>query len=248
MTAQIKADAPGSLTTFAALLFPVFGMPSDRDRETALSDGWEYEPYEVAPGLCVASARQILTFAETPRWIYHWPGTDAELGCWKYLPPTEYRVRTCVEYRRLGGPKPDDSLIPRLIYTTGYGNRPIGDLYETVRAIGGWLVDIRHWPHSKVREEYDQEKLRRRFRIRYAHLPEMGNVARGTGEIKIADMDAGIERLQEMLTFGKTPLVLLCACGRPESCHRTVVATEMKQRGYRVAELEWQTTPKAERI
>ncbi|MDX1934775.1 MAG: DUF488 domain-containing protein [Capsulimonadales bacterium] len=223
--------------------FTIFGMPDEGQLRRMHERGWTYEPWEISPGLFVARARHL-----GERWIYHWPGTEAEFGCWRYSPPDEYRVRTSIPYRLAGGPKPSPRMAPRIVYLTGYGNRPVGDLFESIKSVRGWLVDIRHWPHSKLREEFDRSALRSLFQSRYTHLPELGNTAKsnpaGIGDIRIADMDGGIARIDQMLKNGRTPVVLMCACGRPDGCHRSVVGAEMMSRGFTVKELDWTQSDK----
>jgi uncharacterized protein (DUF488 family) len=124
------------------------------------------------------------------------------------------------------------------IYTAGYHGRSSAGLKQLLEERDAVLVDIRLSPRSQF-PEWQGAELRSLLGGRYLHVPELGNVnyaARGTAEIKIADMDAG---LRIVLGVGKA-VVLLCMCPRFERCHRRVVAEELLGRGYAVEDFgEW---------
>lgn len=211
-----------------------YGWPSEGEREVGEKQGWVYSAHQVAPGIYTTRAEY------NGHVIYYWPPTDHDFGSWRLSPPTVAWVKNSIPYRQRAGIM-EVAVAP--IYTTGYGNRSAAALFEAVKAIRGYLVDIRYWPHSRSRMEWGRAELQKRFGSRYLHCGALGNTARGTGEIKIWRMDEGIADLEWLIEQGKTPPVLLCACGRADTCHRSVVAEELRKRGHRTMELEWTVTP-----
>jgi hypothetical protein len=86
------------------------------------------------------------------------------------------------------------------------------------------LVDIRYNARGR-RPEWNSERLRERYGVRYKPLSCLGNKNYKGGPIQIANPERGIPLLVDALQRGWT-LILLCACAEYEQCHRKVV-TEM---------------------
>ena len=67
-----------------------------------------------------------------------------------------------------------------MVFTAGYGEKwKSADLFKSVRAVDGVLVDIRMMPFSKGRQEWcrDGDKgLRSLFQCRYQHVQALGNI------------------------------------------------------------------------
>ena len=130
---------------------------------------------------------------------------------------------------------------PPHVFTAGYGNRPASALLETARDYKAFVLDIRLSPASN-REEWNRADLYALFGVRYAHLPELGNLnykGKG-GATEIADLECGILRVEEYLSAGKWP-ILLCGCAKEAGCHRAVVGAALWERGWRVGELVWKS-------
>jgi uncharacterized protein (DUF488 family) len=64
--------------------------------------------------------------------------------------------------------------------------------------------------------------------FRYVYLPDLGNLAYRTGGMQIRRLD-GIVDVLNLMDTGET-VALMCACKRPETCHRTFVAHEAVRR------------------
>jgi uncharacterized protein (DUF488 family) len=64
--------------------------------------------------------------------------------------------------------------------------------------------------------------------LRYVHLPDLGNVLYRTGGIQIRNLEA-IEAVLDDLRAGRS-VALMCACPRPEGCHRSMLAEEAVRR------------------
>jgi hypothetical protein len=84
------------------------------------------------------------------------------------------------------------------------------------------VIDIRHTPSSR-NPSWTKAAFEKRFGNRYTWLPELGNVNHHEhGNIRIADPEKGIAKLEEILK--EHPAILLCGCPEYDGCHRKVVA------------------------
>lgn len=110
------------------------------------------------------------------------------------------------------------------LYTYGYTGGRLEDLQALAQA-GAAIADIRLSPRSRV-PQWNKIPLSGALGAAYHFIPTLGNRNyRGDlGEgIMLADVDAGLATLAELLAV--RPVVLLCACKLPEFCHRSTVAT-----------------------
>lgn len=109
-----------------------------------------------------------------------------------------------------------------MLFLCGYGPRSPEDMKALCEKHEARAVDIRIRPYSK-RQEWCIDNLRTAL-PGYTHLPEFGNKARfGSGGIEINDVYAGVEKLKGM----EGNLLLFCACGKPDECHRTELAKDL---------------------
>lgn len=114
--------------------------------------------------------------------------------------------------------------------------RDASKLPEALKAIGGgMIVDIRIESMSPI-PGWSGAALRQLLEDRYAHVPELGNKAKDSGRIEILDMEGGISKLNRMEHW---PLVLICTCRSPKSCHRSVVAEGLRAAKMRSQEWEY---------
>lgn len=122
-----------------------------------------------------------------------------------------------------------------MLMLTGYGPRSPEDLKEMCEKHEARAVDIRIRPYSK-RLEWCIDNLRT-ILPGYLHLREFGNKARfGSGGIEINDVYAGAEKLKAL----EGNLLLFCACGKPDGCHRTELAKDLEVLfGIRSKEITW---------
>lgn len=133
---------------------------------------------------------------------------------------------------------------PGTVFTAGYGNaHKAVDLFKSVRAVDGVLLDIRTTPYSKGRPEWSSDGakgLSALFQCRYRHVWQLGNRNYRTPErgIEIADFEAGMREVAAVLLKGQSP-VLLCGCTDYQTCHRRDVAEELAASGHETQELHW---------
>jgi uncharacterized protein (DUF488 family) len=120
------------------------------------------------------------------------------------------------------------------IYTTGYTGKKPGDLLALARDNNAAIVDIRKSASSRV-PCWRGPDLASLLGELYVHVPQLGNNNyKSGGDIQIADIEGGVRLV---LDIEKPVVILLCACERAESCHRSVVAEALRERGQRVSEL-----------
>ena len=128
------------------------------------------------------------------------------------------------------------------VYTTGYGGRTTEEVVKAVKAVNGVLVDIRFSPHSKQPNRDGFDLRRAMGDDEYVWLKHFGNKNYQGGPIELVDFERGVHYLDKILATGR-PAVLMCACGRPDHCHRKVVAQLLQNIGFDVAELPYAPAP-----
>lgn len=122
------------------------------------------------------------------------------------------------------------------LFTTGYQLWRTAEFDAEVRKRGAMVLDIRFAPWSKD-PDWRSDAIAGRLANRYRSVPALGNVNyKGDGPVRINDLESGVAVVREALQRG--PVILLCACWNPESCHRTQVAARLRERGLDVRELE----------
>lgn len=118
------------------------------------------------------------------------------------------------------------------LFTAGYGGSTPPALAAALAKCGADLaVDIRYNPWSPV-PDYRASRflalLRDRAGIAEAlHQPALGNRAYKSGGMDVPE--SGIDWLVDQLGGGRS-VVIICACRDPAGCHRTHVATRVKDR------------------
>ncbi|MBV8879621.1 MAG: DUF488 family protein [Planctomycetaceae bacterium] len=124
-----------------------------------------------------------------------------------------------------------------MIWTTGYARWKKPDAFTTeVLRLGARVADIRMRPWSRDPRWRAAGLISRLGRDHYVGVPALGNVNyKSGGPIAIKDLDAGLAIVLDQERRG--PVVLLCGCAEPASCHRTVVAEALRKRGSDVEEL-----------
>jgi uncharacterized protein (DUF488 family) len=110
-----------------------------------------------------------------------------------------------------------------------------------VRRVNGLLVDIRYAPGSK-RPGFNAEDFRREMGRDYVWMRYLGNKNFRGGDIELVDFEKGVKMIDTLLEDGR-PVVLMCACGRPDHCHRKVVGQLLQNIGFDVAELAYEPDP-----
>lgn len=158
------------------------------------------------------------------------------------------------------------------IITVGYTGASMPVLVRMVRQVNGLLIDTRYQPHSMApvwrkpsfyehfgavgtpHQRRDLEPARTPAGDawvedigRYVHIQEFGNENYKGGPIKLKDFDRGLHRLMQLLAEQPVQaLVFMCGCPEYRGCHRTVVATQVREflethLGETVSLLHWPT-------
>jgi uncharacterized protein (DUF488 family) len=76
---------------------------------------------------------------------------------------------------------------------------------------------------------------------RYRHVPALGNrnYQNDDAPIQIHNLEIGLRLIESW----DANVVLLCACEKPENCHRRVVRAALERRGLPVEEItSWDTS------
>lgn len=118
-------------------------------------------------------------------------------------------------------------------YTTAYAGRDINDLKPMLNRFDSVLVDVRFSPTSELMR-WRQVYLKTLLREKYRHVPQLGNRANRAGLNQIQHLELGLK----ILTSFGTNAVLMCECADTESCHRLVIAKELRRRGFEAEEIE----------
>lgn len=126
---------------------------------------------------------------------------------------------------------------PTPIYLFGYSGHTDEEITAALGA-DGLLIDIRFSPRSR-RVGFSRAGLQRAYGERYYHVRELGNADRQAGGIQLADPTAGLQTIDELAAGHAGPLFLMCACADAAGCHRAVVGRLLRERGYRVAEVDF---------
>jgi uncharacterized protein (DUF488 family) len=122
------------------------------------------------------------------------------------------------------------------IFTIGYGGRMIGDFLALLAAFEiALLVDVRSYPSSRFQPDYGKKRLAAHLKAADIGYRFMGDALGGKrkevdcyrdgvidyGRVRALPVyRAGIAELIE-LSRETTPLAVMCAEKRPETCHRT---------------------------
>lgn len=144
--------------------------------------------------------------------------------------------------------------MPALL-TIGYGNRPLDELTDLLKAHDAeWVVDVRSVPSSRFMSEYNRPALERGLRERGLRYLFMGNELGGRpsrddaydedGRVDYRarreqpDFVEAIGRLVDGAVKGHT-LALLCSELRPHECHRAkLIAADLVERGIDVRHID----------
>lgn len=124
-----------------------------------------------------------------------------------------------------------------MIYTTGYTGKDINDLKPMLNALDAILVDVRFAPYSKILH-WQQTYLKLLLKRKYLHIPNLGNRTYKEEKITIQNLKLGVETVLNL----EANVVLMCACEKPENCHRRYIIEEIHKRNIETIELEtWKT-------
>ncbi len=118
-------------------------------------------------------------------------------------------------------------------FTTGFPGRNVADLKPLLSSLEAILIDVRMSPQSSS-VQWNREYLKILLKGKYRHIAQLGNRHSENEPVAIQHLALGTRIL---VSFGMNA-VLLCECGEAQSCHRRIIAHELKRQGYSVEELE----------
>lgn len=119
------------------------------------------------------------------------------------------------------------------IYTTSCAGQNAADLPILLDKLDAVLADIRLAPHSK-HLEWRREYLELLLKSRYHHLAAFGNRVFRDNQSTINNFALGLK----IICSWHTNVVLLCDCEDSETCHRFMIADELKKKEFDVEEIE----------
>lgn len=108
------------------------------------------------------------------------------------------------------------------IFTAGYTGAKLAHIESAAAHLDLTIIDTRINPVSR-NPTWAKANLQTALGNRYLHVWEFGNRLYKRGGIAIVNMEAGVRQVAPFLKTGKS-IVLLCACGQHQHCHRRVVA------------------------
>jgi uncharacterized protein (DUF488 family) len=125
------------------------------------------------------------------------------------------------------------------LYSFGYQGHTVGQLTARAEALNAVVADVRLKPFSRD-PSWRRGPLERVLGTRYVWIEALGNLHyKGDGPIVLKDPAAGYARLRALLAT--QPIILMCMCGTPTHCHRSVIAQAMAAEGVRVQPLSLDT-------
>lgn len=124
------------------------------------------------------------------------------------------------------------------VFTVGYSGKSLPDIQRLIAEREAVLFDIRFKPFSQ-NPAFQLATLSRRLGDDYLHVGAFGNVNYKGGPIEIVDYERG----RALVEASERPVILMCVCGDPTHCHRTVVAEMLRADGFEVSELGKSSAP-----
>ena len=128
-----------------------------------------------------------------------------------------------------------------MIYTMGYSGRKLKDIEQFAERLDVVIFDIRYSPRSR-NPEFSGKRLAEVLGERYRHIRDFGNRNYKGGPIELVDFDAGLHLIEQE----QRAVILMCVCGDPAICHRTVIAARLRELGYEVEEVGELKPPEAQ--
>ncbi len=121
------------------------------------------------------------------------------------------------------------------IYSWGYQGQRFADLQAFVEQTGAVVVDVRLKPFSRD-PTWRRAALERAFGEQYRWVEALGNLNyRNGGPVRLKDEATGLAIVRALVS--RAPVVLMCACWNPETCHRGIITERLVAAGYAVESL-----------
>lgn len=124
------------------------------------------------------------------------------------------------------------------LFSLGTSNRKIEEFLEILNLYNiKKVIDIRHWPTSKLFPHFKKEFLEtflKENKIEYYHIEELGGFREGGYEnyTQTKEFKKGLKKLLEIAQ--KENVAIICAEKFPWKCHRMFVAKELEKLGYKI--------------
>lgn len=124
------------------------------------------------------------------------------------------------------------------IFTLGTSNRSREEFLEILKEYKiGIIVDVRHWPTSKLFPHFKKENLEKFLKekgIEYFHIEKLGGYREGGYEnyTKTKEFKEGLDELIRISENKNSAII--CAEKLPWKCHRAFIARELERRGIKV--------------
>jgi uncharacterized protein (DUF488 family) len=127
---------------------------------------------------------------------------------------------------------------PPTVYTIGHGARDFTSLATVLdRYRIATVIDVRSRPASRHAPDFDKDALTALAQASGFGYRWMGDTLGGLGEAP--DPASFLASLTQVISLTRAaPVVLLCAEGEPDHCHRsTVLAPHLEEMGARVVHI-----------
>jgi uncharacterized protein (DUF488 family) len=124
------------------------------------------------------------------------------------------------------------------IYTLGTSNRSLEEFLEILKEYKiEAIVDVRHWPASKLFPHFKKENLEKFLKengISYFHIEKLGGYREGGYEnyMEGKEFKEGLEELIKIAENKRTAIV--CAEKFPWKCHRVFISQELERKNFKV--------------
>jgi uncharacterized protein (DUF488 family) len=124
------------------------------------------------------------------------------------------------------------------IFTLGTSNRSLKEFLEILNFYKiKRIIDVRHFPTSKLFPHFKKENLERFLRenkIEYFHLEKLGGYRKGGYEnyMETEDFKEGLENLIEFAKKKKTAII--CAEKFPWKCHRAFISRKLEEKSFEI--------------
>jgi len=134
------------------------------------------------------------------------------------------------------------------IYTLGTSNRSLEEFLEILKEYKiTTLVDVRHWPTSRLFPHFKKENLQKFLQengITYYHVEKLGGYREEGYEeyMKTKDFKEGLNELITIISqFHNCEKVkniaIICAEKFPWKCHRGFISQELEKRNFKVVHI-----------
>jgi uncharacterized protein (DUF488 family) len=107
------------------------------------------------------------------------------------------------------------------LYDIGYQSIDRDLLFAAIQRLNAVLVDVRYSPRSRD-VKWNGASLADLLKDSYVHIPEFGNKNYKGDSIELANPEAGLLMLYQIVF--ERPAILMCACWNRDWCHRKLVA------------------------